>query len=902
MSLSPRDRSNRRAFVAASAALMLVAGGAQVASSAPDGPDVEPAPHTPVLPDPTQVHRLSGDDRYETAAEIARNYPADATRTVVIASGTDFPDALSAQLPASVTGATLGEDQAAGAPVPILLTQPERLPNATRAALEDLRPSRIVVVGGTAAVSGAVQAELGGYAASVQRLSGIDRYETSAAVAGSYPSGLPVLYVTTGRTYADALSVGALAGKEGVPVLLTDPTRLRSVTASTIEALAPQSVVVVGGDGAVSETVVESIAAIVPDTTRVGGTNRYETAAAVAGSYEADTVAFLASGRAFPDGLTGGAFAGHHGGPLLLTRPDLLPSATATSLEVLSPQGVVAFGGPGAVNPAVVDMLEIALPTWFDELVVQMLSFNDYHGHIAEENGTLTAEQDPDQHLVGGAVNLSTTLDMLRTRSYDEQSLTVAAGDLIGGSTFLSGLFQDEPSVETLEVAGLDISSVGNHEFDEGVTELLRMQHGGNHPELGQFGDEPYDGADFQWLAANVIDRTSGEPILPATDVRRVAGVDVGFIGMTLEETPSLVSPGGVATVEFRDEVETANAQAAALQARGVESIVVLLHEGGAQAGTYNGCEGISGPIVQIAENLDPAIDAVVTGHTHQPYICSIDDPAGEPRTVTSANQYGRVVTETALTVSRSTGDVIRDRVRSENHLVLQSVADDPEMVDVVAKWTARAEVLAGRVVGTVAEDITGDAGGDRGIETPMANLIADVILAATDGADEGGAQISFMNVGGVRASLLVDQVTNGEEPGQVTYEEAYNVMPFGNLLVSVDMTGAQVKAALEQQFVPTRGRQYLALGVSEGFSYTWDDTQPQGSKVSGMTLNGTPLDLDATYRVSTLNFLQQGGDNFTAFTEGTNLTGGPEDLAALVAYLDANPGLTAPGDRVTGL
>ena len=212
------------------------------------------------------------------------------------------------------------------------------------------------------------------------------------------------------------------------------------------------------------------------------------------------------------------------------------------------------------------------------------------------------------------------------------------------------------------------------------------------------------------------------------------------------------------------------------------------------------------------------------------------------------------------------------------------------------------AEVLAGRVVGTVAEDITGDAGGDRGIETPMANLVADAILAATEAPDAGGAQISFMNVGGVRDSLIVDEISNGEEEGEVTYQEAYNVMPFGNILVSIDLTGADIKAVLEQQYVPGRGRQYLALGVSEGFTYTWDDSQPQNQKVSEMELNGVPLDLGATYRVSTLNFLQEGGDMFTGFTAGTNLLGGPEDLAALVAYLEANPGLTAPGDRVAGL
>lgn len=899
--MSPRTPSARRGLVAVGAAVALVGGGAVAATSAPS------LPTAPEIEDPTQVHRIAGTDRYETAAEIARAFPADATDTIVVASGEVFPDALSAQMPSTSAGAAGGmarpDADGAGLPVPMLLTKQDALPGATASALTDLAPSQIIIVGGTVAISADVEAELESFGAEVVRISGENRYDTSAEIASLFPTGLPVLYLATGTDFPDALTGGARAGRDGAPMLLTDPDTLRPSTADAIEALQPQSVVVLGGSGAVSDEVVESVTALVPDTTRVFGANRYETAVALAASYEFDSVAYVASGEKYPDALTGGALAAYHGGPLLLSRADSVPEPTVAALDRLSPQGVVLFGGEGALSElGVATPLNTWLPLWVDELVVQMLSFNDYHGHIEEEDGTLDEEQDPDQNLVGGAVNLSSTLDALRTRSFDEQSLTVAAGDLIGGSTFVSGLFQDEPSVETLEIAGLDISGVGNHEFDEGVEELLRMQNGGCHPERGCFEEEPYDGADFQWLAANVVDKESGESVLPATEVRTVDGVDVGFIGMTLEETPTLVSPGGVASVEFLDEVETANAQAAELREQGVESIVVLLHEGGFQTGTYRECEGVSGPVVEIAENLDPAIDAVVTGHTHEPYVCSIPDPSGADRLVTSANQYGRVVTETALTISRESGDVIRERAYADNNLVLQSIDDDPEMAAAVDKWVARGEVLGGEVVGTVVEDITGDAGGDRGIETPMADLIADSILYGTDGDDEGGAQISFMNVGGVRDSLLVDEISNEEAPGEVTYQEAYDVMPFGNILVSIDMTGADIKAVLEQQFVPDRGRQYLALGVSEGFTYTWDDEQPEGSKVSDMQLDGVALEMDQTYRVSTLNFLQQGGDSFTAFTEGTNLVGGPEDLANLVDYLRANPDLTAPESRVDGL
>ncbi|HEX5532483.1 MAG TPA: bifunctional metallophosphatase/5'-nucleotidase [Actinomycetales bacterium] len=556
-----------------------------------------------------------------------------------------------------------------------------------------------------------------------------------------------------------------------------------------------------------------------------------------------------------------------------------------------------AFAAPGGEKG------KPANPGKQNEATIQLLSFNDFHGHLEATDGPISA--DPSMTPVGGSEYLASTLEKLRSKAGDDNSLTVAAGDLIGGSTFLSGLFHDEPAVESLNALGLDVSSVGNHEFDEGTTELLRMQNGGCHPKDGcYFPDAPYAGADFQWLAANVIKKSDGESLLPATSVKEVHGVKVGFIGMTLEATSTLVSPAGVASVEFMDEVETANRQAALLKEQGVKTIIVLLHEGGYQTGTYNECKGISGPIVDIATNLDPEIDAVVSGHTHQPYICNIPDPNGEPRLVTSAADYGRVVTETNLVVNTVSGNVKRDKVTATNHLVTRD-ARDADQTAILEKWKAIAAPIAARVVGSVAEDITGDSSGNRGIETPMADLVADSILWGTEG-DKGGAQIAFMNVGGVRASFKYSPKYQ-EGPGEVTYAEAYDVAPFGNLLVTIDMTGAQIKEALEQQYqpVPARGsRPTLALGVSKGFTYEWDATQPQGSRVvaGSMALNGTPLDLTATYRVGTLNFLADGGDLFTAFTQGTNRLGGAEDLANLVSYLEAHPNLKAPEDRVTGL
>lgn len=545
---------------------------------------------------------------------------------------------------------------------------------------------------------------------------------------------------------------------------------------------------------------------------------------------------------------------------------------------------------------------------------VQLLSLNDYHGHVGSPDIHVDEEDedfDPADLFygandVGGGEFLASKLAELREGAPKGRSLTVAAGDLIGGSPFLSGLFHDEPSVETLEAMGLDLSSVGNHEFDEGTEELLRMQYGGCHPVDGCYFGDDYDGADFDWLAANVIEKDGGESLLPGTSVKVVDGMKIGFIGMTLEATPTLVSPAGVASVDFLDEVETANAEAAKLQEEeGVEAIVVLLHEGGLPTGGGVGdCVGVSDPIMTIAEDLDPAIDMLVTGHTHQPYVCRVDDPDGDPRLVTSAASYGRVVTETSLVIDTKTGDVNRKKTSAQNHLVT-GVEAAPEITSIVQKWNDLSAPLANRVVGTVKADITGDAGGNRGIETPMANLVADAILWGTDGADEGGAEIAFMNVGGVRDSLLVapnDDPTYTDGPGEVVYAEAYDVNPFGNLIVTIDMTGADIKAVLEQQYNPDRGRQYLALGVSKGFTYTWDDSQAQGGKVSEMKLNDVAIDPGSTYRVAVYNFLAEGGDSFTAFTNGTNLLGGPEDLANFVAFLEANQGLTPPGDRVAGL
>lgn len=571
----------------------------------------------------------------------------------------------------------------------------------------------------------------------------------------------------------------------------------------------------------------------------------------------------------------------------VLTRPRAATAALATA--------ALAAGLAAAVVPP-----SQAAPRNLQ--TVQLLSFNDFHGHLEANDPNLSRTLDPSQTPSGGAEYLAAHLQRLRDASTADASFTVAAGDLIGGSPFLSGAFHDEPAVESLNALGLDVSGVGNHEFDEGTEELLRMQEGGCHPVDGcYFEDAPYAGADFQWLAANVRKRGTDETLLPATSVKDVDGTKVGFIGMTLEATDTLVNPAGVSSVRFLDEVLTANREARKLKQQGVKSIVVLLHEGGLQTGTYQDCTGISGAVVGIAEQLNPEIDAVITGHTHQPYVCNIPDPRGKPRLVTSAASFGQVVTETELVINKNSGDVLRDLSTATNHLVARStVTADPEQTAIIAKWQTLAGPVGSQVVGQATADIGGDGvtgPACRCEETPMGNLMADAILWGTSAPADGGAQLALINVGGIRAPLAA---------GEITYAEAYAVQPFGNVLVTLDLTGAQLDTVLEQQYQPVsaRGsRPTLALGTSAGFSYTWDATQPQGSRASGLTLNGTPVDPAATYRVGTLNFLAAGGDLFTEFTNGTNLLGAEEDVTNLVEYLGANNPVSPPAtDRVNGL
>ena len=533
---------------------------------------------------------------------------------------------------------------------------------------------------------------------------------------------------------------------------------------------------------------------------------------------------------------------------------------------------------------------------------LQLLAFNDYHGHLqASTPGTLNGQA------AGGAEYLAAKLSELRAGN--KRSLTVAAGDLIGGSPAFSGLFHDEPSVESLNAMGLDVSSVGNHEFDEGVAELKRMKRGGCHPVDGcYFPGDPYAGADFKWLAANVQRKNGSHPVPPYW-IKKVSGIKVGFIGMTLEATDTLVAAAGIKGWNFLDEAETANALVPKLRRKGVRAIVVLLHEGGSQTpppGDVDACVGISGPIVAINDALDPEIDAMVTGHTHLPYNCVLPDAAGKPRIVTSAFSYGRVVSELNLVLDKRTRDVRRDLSSATNHTVIQSeLTPDPALTAVIAKWQPLFDASGNDPVGTITADINrgGIEGSDRGVESPAGNLVADAQLWATS---SNGAQLALMNPGGVRSDLTYAQ-SETEGDGVVTFAEAFTFQPFDNTLVTYAMTGAQIVSALQQQCQPAgSSRSFLHLGVSAGFTYDLAKTIAGGNctsvSVTNVALNGVPLNPSGTYQVTVNNFLADGGDNFAAFGAITSprLDGG-NDLTALIGYLGSFSPVAPPSiDRVT--
>jgi 5'-nucleotidase len=588
---------------------------------------------------------------------------------------------------------------------------------------------------------------------------------------------------------------------------------------------------------------------------------------------------------------------------------------------------------------------------------VKVIGFNDFHGNLQSpgtfgQNTTVPFAQRP---AVGGADYFAAHVALLKAQN--PLNVVVGAGDFIGASPLISALFFDEPAVETLNKVGVEFNAVGNHEFDKGAAELRRLQNGGckmtdGAPDpnsckgLGSSAPGTFDGAKFQWLSANVIDKATGRTLLPAYGIKRFNGVKVAFIGMTLKGTPGIVTPAGVAGLEFRDEADTVNALIPQLRQQGVKAFVVLVHQGGFQnaptTSDINGCDGdlknadgSDSDIRAIVKRLDDAVDLVISGHTHAAYNCSANTvdvklvngvvsrtprPTGLPNVegrlvpVTSASAFGRVLTDIDLTIDPASRKVLA--VAPTNRLVDRTnpqasalVAADPTVRNIVDGYNALVSPLANRVIGTITGPLPNSA--NAAGEMPAGDLIADAQLLATQPAGLGGAVVAFMNAGGVRNPGFV----GAAYPYDVTYGNAFTVQPFGNSLVTLTLTAQQLKDLLEQQFVGCNGQTAnRILQVSNGLHYSWSASAPACSKIVDVTL--TKMDLSVvppvatsapelvvshgvvqnpgkTYRVTVNNFMATGGDGFTVLLGGAAQLGGAQDIDALVAYF---AGYKAPG------
>jgi 5'-nucleotidase len=554
-------------------------------------------------------------------------------------------------------------------------------------------------------------------------------------------------------------------------------------------------------------------------------------------------------------------------------------------------------------------------------VTVKILAFNDFHGNLVSP-GTYRANVNSPAVPAGGIDELAGYV--AAARAANPNTVVVSAGDVLGASPLVSALFHDEPTIETMNVLGLDFDGVGNHEFDDGSAELLRMQHGGcfagdANTCQGQVVGTPYpfEGAKFRFLAANVVVDATGKTLFPKYRIKNINGVHVAFIGMTLKETPTIVTPAGVAGLTFNDEVETVNKLVPHLRKQGVDAIVVLMHQGGFQDITanpsitdINACASADGSnqldnsdasvhLRSIIAGFQDGVDLVISGHTHAAYNCMLPNSAGRRIPVTSASAFGRVLTDIDLTIDRRQHAV--SSVVATNKVVDRTntaIVPNAQIKSIVDNYLTIVSPIANQVIGSITTDVTNAK--DPACNMPAGNLIADSQLAATAGAGLGDAVLAFMNPGGVRASFAYAGSAAGEGDGNVTYGEAFTVQPFGNSLVTMTVTTQDIKDALEQQFAGCSGQSTTkVLLPSAGFKYQFDDTKACGTKVSSVTLsvNGAePVTLvDAAgvvqnpaqpWRITVNNFLSTGGDGFAVFKRGTDTLGGAQDIDALSAYL----------------
>jgi len=517
---------------------------------------------------------------------------------------------------------------------------------------------------------------------------------------------------------------------------------------------------------------------------------------------------------------------------------------------------------------------------------IQILATNDFHGRI---------QNDPTAATAGAAVMAGAVKQL---RAANPNTVFAAAGDLIGASTFESFIAKDKPTIDALNEAGLEVSSVGNHEFDQGYADLVNRVMAPYNATTNPFG-----GAGWKYLGANVRFRTSNTPALPRTWTKTFGSVKVGFVGAVTEHLPELVSPAGIADIKVTDVVDEVNAAADNLKAQGADVVIMLVHEGA--PGTDCGQIGNLGPNTDfgsIVTGVDDNVDAIVSGHTHLEYNCHFPVPGWDGRPVTdrpvvSAGQYGAALNQLTFTVDEATGDVVG---LSQNVLRLKAAPAGPfnYPVDAPTQTIVDAAVANAAVLGA---QKLGNLGGpffrgkladgtteNRGAESTLGNLVAEVQKWATRNPESGSAQIAFMNPGGLRQDMT--GTGSAAFPRDLTYQQAAVVQPFANTLVNMGLTGAQIKTVLEQQWQPGgASRPFLKLGISKGFTYTFDDSLPVGSRITGMRLDGTPVNPATTYSVTVNSFLASGGDNFLELNNGAHKQDtGQTDLQAMVAYMAA--------------
>jgi 5'-nucleotidase len=536
-----------------------------------------------------------------------------------------------------------------------------------------------------------------------------------------------------------------------------------------------------------------------------------------------------------------------------------------------------------------------------DSVNVQILAVNDFHGAL--DPYLTKPDKTTDQNLwyyQGGAEYLANFVNT--AVAANPNTVKVSAGDMIGASPLLSAIFHDEPTVMAFNQMGFDLSNTGNHEFDEGWTELMRMQDGGCHPDDGCFPGVPeFPGASFEYLSANIIRLDNGQTLFAGYNVQQFEGVKVGFIGIALESTPTIVVASGVEGLQFQPEVETINKYVKMLKdSEGLKAIVVILHDGAGRAPSYNGCNPNDPFFANVIMKIDPEVDAVITGHTHNAYKCQVQVKKNyDPMLVTGAGYNGSYLTDIDLTIASTNGQVI---ARAATNIWVKTdyltAAPDTAMKTLLDQYRAASAPLANRIVGSITADIK--RGGNMA-ESALGDVIADAQLAASAGADVGNAVVAMTNPGGIRTDLLYNQISGGEAPGQVTFAEAFAVQPFSNSLVTMTLTGAQLKAVLEQQATAGSDGSGRMLQISASLTYTWTTSAAVGSKVSNLMINAVAVDPAASYRVTVNNFLAGGGDGFTALTAGTDLLNGMFDVDAFVEYLTANsPVAPGPMDRIT--